>query len=224
MIRLPLPAASHPQRISPVSPSPQQVLAETAAWVDQVVIGLNLCPFAKAVQVKNQVRYVVSEATPTRRRCSTSCARRWTGSLQRTRRGVDTTPAHPSVGAERLHRLQRFSRPGRGGPGGSRARRRAAGRQLPSAVSVRRRGARRRHQRNESFALSDAHLLREESVDRAVAAFPNAAEAIFGKNIRTMEELGRRRAGARCRRNAALARAIHQFEIGSRLCFRRASM
>ena len=27
------------------------------------VIGLNLCPFAKAVHVKDQVRYVVSEAT-----------------------------------------------------------------------------------------------------------------------------------------------------------------
>jgi hypothetical protein len=33
------------------------------------------------------------------------------------------------------------------------------------------------------------HLLREESVDRAVAAFPEA-ETIYEKNIRTMEELG----------------------------------
>jgi uncharacterized protein len=39
------------------------MIAETRAWVDRAVIGLNLCPFAKAVQVRNQVRYVVSEAT-----------------------------------------------------------------------------------------------------------------------------------------------------------------
>jgi len=39
------------------------VIAETRAWVDRAVIGLNLCPFAKAPQVKGQVRYVVSEAT-----------------------------------------------------------------------------------------------------------------------------------------------------------------
>jgi hypothetical protein len=33
------------------------------------------------------------------------------------------------------------------------------------------------------------HLLREESIDRAVAAFPNA-ESIFETNIATMERLG----------------------------------
>ncbi|MGA8785356.1 MAG: DUF1415 family protein, partial [Polaromonas sp.] len=33
------------------------------------------------------------------------------------------------------------------------------------------------------------HLLREESVERAVAAFPEA-EAIFEENIKTLEKLG----------------------------------
>jgi hypothetical protein len=37
-------------------------IAETRAWVERVVIGLNLCPFAKAPQVKGQVRYVASRA------------------------------------------------------------------------------------------------------------------------------------------------------------------
>ena len=41
----------------------QQVEQATRAWVDKAVIGLNLCPFAKAVQVQGRVRYVVSEAT-----------------------------------------------------------------------------------------------------------------------------------------------------------------
>jgi len=34
----------------------------TRIWVDKAVIGLNLCPFAKAVQVKRQIRYAVSGA------------------------------------------------------------------------------------------------------------------------------------------------------------------
>ena len=41
----------------------QRVIAETRAWVDRAVIGLNLCPFAKAPQVKGLVRYVASAAT-----------------------------------------------------------------------------------------------------------------------------------------------------------------
>ena len=40
-----------------------QVLQDTQAWVEKAVIGLNLCPFAKAVQVQGKVRYVVSAAT-----------------------------------------------------------------------------------------------------------------------------------------------------------------
>lgn len=32
-------------------------------WLERAVIGLNLCPFAKAVHVKKQIRYVVSAAT-----------------------------------------------------------------------------------------------------------------------------------------------------------------
>src|SRR5262245_20013582 len=45
-----------------MNPSNEAVIAETRAWVDRVVIGLNLCPFAKAVQTKEQIRYVVSAA------------------------------------------------------------------------------------------------------------------------------------------------------------------
>jgi hypothetical protein len=40
-------------------------LAETRAWVERAVIGLRLCPFARAPQLKGQVRYVVSEASDT---------------------------------------------------------------------------------------------------------------------------------------------------------------
>jgi hypothetical protein len=39
------------------------ITAETQNWLTTAVIGLNLCPFAKAVHVKNQIRYKVSDAT-----------------------------------------------------------------------------------------------------------------------------------------------------------------
>jgi uncharacterized protein len=41
---------------------PVDVIEATQHWLTRAVIGLNLCPFAKSVQVKNQIRYVVSEA------------------------------------------------------------------------------------------------------------------------------------------------------------------
>ncbi|MFT0172416.1 DUF1415 domain-containing protein [Paraburkholderia mimosarum] len=39
------------------------ILEATRHWLTRAVIGLNLCPFAKSVHVKNQIRYVISEAT-----------------------------------------------------------------------------------------------------------------------------------------------------------------
>lgn len=40
----------------------EAVVAATRHWIEKAVIGLNLCPFARAVWVKNQVRIVVSTA------------------------------------------------------------------------------------------------------------------------------------------------------------------
>ena len=39
-----------------------QIIALTRSWVELVVIGLNLCPFAKPVHVKNQINYSLSHA------------------------------------------------------------------------------------------------------------------------------------------------------------------
>jgi hypothetical protein len=36
-------------------------IAATRLWLERAVIGLNLCPFAKAVQAKGQVRFVLSD-------------------------------------------------------------------------------------------------------------------------------------------------------------------
>ena len=43
-----------------------RALAETRAWVELAVIGLNLCPFAKAPQTKGQVRYVAERGARSR--------------------------------------------------------------------------------------------------------------------------------------------------------------
>src|SRR5574343_54068 len=38
------------------------IIAATRNWLEKAVIGLNLCPFAKAVYVKDQIRIVISDA------------------------------------------------------------------------------------------------------------------------------------------------------------------
>ena len=40
----------------------EAVMAATRDWLEKAVIGLGLCPFAKAVHAKGQIRYVVSAA------------------------------------------------------------------------------------------------------------------------------------------------------------------
>ena len=44
-------------------PGADEAIAATRRWLERAVIGLNLCPFAKAVYVKDQVRFVFSDAT-----------------------------------------------------------------------------------------------------------------------------------------------------------------
>jgi uncharacterized protein len=39
-----------------------EAIAVTRRWLERAVIGLNLCPFAKAVYAKQQVRFVLSDA------------------------------------------------------------------------------------------------------------------------------------------------------------------
>jgi len=45
------------------TPAAERVIAETTDWLERVVIGLGLCPFGKAVHVKQQIRYRVSAVT-----------------------------------------------------------------------------------------------------------------------------------------------------------------
>lgn len=52
-----------PPSTPPSEDNHDTILRTTRHWLTRAVIGLNLCPFAKSVHVKNQIRYAISEAT-----------------------------------------------------------------------------------------------------------------------------------------------------------------
>jgi uncharacterized protein len=185
------------------------VIAETRAWVDRAVIGLNLCPFAKASQVKGQVRYVVSEATDPE--ALMVCLIDELSRLAETSNTwIETTLLiHPQVltdfadyndflglaegaiselGLEGVIQVASFH-----------PQYQFAG-SAPDDVS---------NATNRS-PYPTLHLIREDSIERAVAVFPEA-EAIFGANIVTMRRLGANGWAAlqrQCREDAQEARGI----------------
>jgi hypothetical protein len=164
------------------------IIAETRAWVDRAVIGLHLCPFAKAVQVNGQIRYVVCPAREPAELLNTLC-----DELHRLAESdpqdVDTTLLiHPAALTDFLdfndflavadaaveeHGYAGILQVASFHP------------QFQFADT---------HINDVSNATNRApfptlHLLRESSIDRAVAAFPEA-ETIFEANIETLENLG----------------------------------
>jgi hypothetical protein len=54
---------ANPQRVADDASHHAAVIAATRDWLERVVIGLDLCPFAKAVQARGQVRFAVSDAS-----------------------------------------------------------------------------------------------------------------------------------------------------------------
>lgn len=164
------------------------VLADTRRWVQRAVIGLNLCPFAKAVEVKGQVRYVVSHAT--RAKPLLSDLRRELLDLVATDAAVlDTTLlVIPDGFAEFLEFNEVLDR----------ADRLLMDMDLDGVLQIASLHPRYQFAGTEADDITNftnrapyptLHLLREESVDRAVAAFPRA-EAIFETNMQTMQDLG----------------------------------
>ena len=170
------------------SPTADQVIAATRKWLERAVIGLNLCPFAKGVHVKKQVRYVVSKAVD-----SDALLADLEQELQHLAKvspeETDTTLLiHPHV----LKRFGDFT-------------------DFLDLVDVVIRlqglaGTLQVANFHPDYCFSDAeadelgnftnrspypmlHLLREESLDRAIRAFPEAA-TIYERNIETMERLG----------------------------------
>lgn len=167
----------------------EQVLADTRRWIEKAVIGLNLCPFARSVYVKNQVRIVVSRA------------RHLDAFLDELDRELDllvTTPAdeidttllvHPTLfpdfevfndfmgvvddvvdehGLEGVIQVANFH---------------------PAFLFEGESADDMSHCTNRA-PYPTLHLLREDSVERAVASDGGDAEAIVERNIATLRGLG----------------------------------
>jgi hypothetical protein len=198
-----------------------RVIALTRAWLERAVIGLNLCPFARAVHVRGRIRWVLSPARDTDALLAVLC-----DELDRLAAGADRPPdaSHPHAGPHDAQQeapettliihpwvLGEFE-----DYNDFLAVAEAAVEQLGHA------GVLQVASFHPQYRFADAepddpahatnrspfpmlHLLREDSIDRAVAAFPEA-EAIYEANIRTLRRLGH--AGwaalqAQCLRDAA---------------------
>lgn len=190
-----------------MSSAAETVIAETRAWVDRAVIGLNLCPFAKAVQVKSQIRYVVTDAADTDALVEALRAE--------LRLLADADPAqvettlliHPRVLTNFLDfneflgvadaALEALGYAGVLQVASFHPQYQFAGTAADDVTNATNRSP-----------YPTLHLLREESIDRAVVAFPEA-ESIYERNIRTLQALGAQGWAAlqeRCRRDAADAK------------------
>jgi hypothetical protein len=164
------------------------VIADTRAWVERAVIGLNLCPFAKSVQVKGQVYYAVSQASTavellqdlifelnqlvaadsidrdTTLLIAPDCLNDFldfNDFLAKADRALAKLKLDGVIQIASLHPDYQF-----------------AGTHADDITNYTNRSP-----------YPTLHLLREDSVDRAVAAFPDA-ESIFERNMATMEQLG----------------------------------
>ncbi len=164
------------------------VMERTRAWVDRAVIGLNLCPFAKGPQSKGQVRYVVCPATevegllaalldelrllvgvPSDRVETTLLIHPYVLNdfsdyndfLDVAEAAVRELDLEGVLQVASFHPEYRFSGSAPGDLGNA----------------------------TNRSPYPTLHLIREESIDRAIDAFPDPA-AIFDNNIATMERVG----------------------------------
>ena len=180
------PLASQVEEV--VAAQDEEIIAATRAWLERAVIGLNLCPFAKAVHAKNQIRYVVSAAqTPEDLLAEFVAELRLLQAADPTL--VDTTLLiHPRVLDDFLD-FNDFMELAEGA---------IAGEELEGEIQV---ASFHPHYQFAGTQPEDIenysnrspyptlHLLREASIARAVAAIPDARE-IFERNIETLRRLG----------------------------------
>jgi len=169
-------------------PSADEVISATRDWLEKAVIGLNLCPFAKSVHVKKQIRYAVSDAidheqllkdlslelallrdTPAEEIDTTMLVHPWVledfleynDFLDIADAMVEELGLTGHIQIASFHPDYQFADAG------------------PDAID--------NFTNRSPYPI--LHLLREESIDRAVAAFPDASD-IFERNIETMQRLG----------------------------------
>ncbi|MGB8338788.1 MAG: DUF1415 domain-containing protein [Burkholderiales bacterium] len=166
----------------------ENIIAETRAWVNRAVIGLNLCPFAKAVQVKNQICYVVSDAAEVDALLIHLCNELHLLADAEPGQVETTLLIHPHVLTDFLDyndfldvvdaTLEELDYVGVIQVASFHPQYQFADTEPDDVTNATNRSP-----------YPTLHLLREESIDKAVAAFPNA-EKIFDANMRTLKNLG----------------------------------
>ena len=161
---------------------------DTRRWLERAVIGLNLCPFAKAVHAKGQIHYAVSRSTQAPELLDD--LKKELNSLL----ALDTSTRDTTllIVPEFLHKFLDFN------DFLAQADAVLAELGLEGIIQI------ASFHPQFQFAGTQAdditnftnrapyptlHLLREDSIDRAVAAFPQA-EDIFEKNMETLTQLG----------------------------------
>ncbi len=180
--------ASRTALVNAVAVDPAVVERDTRNWLENAVIGLNLCPFAKAVLVKGQVHFAVSGATGSREvlddlRVELDALRAMDPSQRDT-----TLLVTPGCLADFLEFNALVAQ----------ADRLVRKRGLEGVIQIAsfhpdyqfggtERGDITNYTNRSPYPT--LHLLREDSVARAVEAFPQA-EAIYGENMETLRKLG----------------------------------
>ncbi|WP_083657781.1 DUF1415 domain-containing protein [Herbaspirillum camelliae] len=173
---------------APAAPGDDQVVPLTRAWLEQAVIGLNLCPFAKSVHVKNQVRYRVSQGQDWDS-VAVDLEEELVLLAKSDPEHIDTTLLILPLAFADFHEYNDFL---------DWADRILERMRLDGELQI--------ASFHPDYQFADAgpddienysnrspfpilHLLRESSIDRAVAAYPDAS-AIFERNMATLRELG----------------------------------
>lgn len=163
-------------------------MQDTKAWLERAVIGLNLCPFARAVHVKGQVHYAVSAAQGTHELLADLATQlKELASLPADVR--DTTLLMAPDCLRDFFDFNEFL---------AQADDVLVDLGLEGDIQI---ASFHPHYQFAGMLQDDItnytnrapyptlHLLREASIDRAVESFPDA-EAIFGRNMLVMQELG----------------------------------
>ena len=163
-------------------------IEQTRHWLEQAVIGLNLCPFAKAVHTRGQIRWVESSATDVQGLMS-DLVHELQLLAAADPEAVDTTLlVHPQVLGDFLDyndfldladaALEELG--------------------LIGALQIASFHPQYQFEGTEPDDVENLsnrsphptlHLLREDSVERAVASFPEA-EMIYERNIQSLRALG----------------------------------
>jgi hypothetical protein len=165
------------------------VVADTLRWLERAVVGLNLCPFAKAVLVKRQLHVAVC-ASPDSADMLAAFEQELDALVAADPLVRETTLLVLPSGLDEFLSFHAFS---------ALAERIVRKRGLDGVIQV------ASFHPGFVFAGTDEdditnftnrspyptlHLLREDSIERAVAAIPDAA-AIYETNMGTMRRLGR---------------------------------